>query len=64
MLAAREITLQELIDQLPPDHKAREEYNKLVSDGWFLDCLRGAGVDNWDGYGDAQDMFSELGEKL
>jgi hypothetical protein len=25
-------------------------YDKLLDDSDFLDCLRGAGVDNWDGY--------------
>ena len=29
---------------------SREEYDKLLSDARFLQNLRNAGVDNWDGY--------------
>ena len=25
----------------------------------FLSCLEAYGVDNWDGYGDAQDLYEE-----
>lgn len=28
----------------------KEEYDKLVEDSEFLQALRNAGVDNWDGY--------------
>lgn len=29
----------------------------LLDDSDFLDCLKSAGVDNWDGYENAQEMF-------
>lgn len=35
----------------------KEEYDSLVSDSEFLDCLRAAGVDDWESYGIAQEMF-------
>lgn len=31
----------------------RKEYNCLVADSDFLDCLVQCGVDNWDGYSEA-----------
>jgi hypothetical protein len=34
---------------------SKTEYNELVSDQEFLNCLRGAGVDNWEGYEYAQE---------
>lgn len=34
-------------------------YNELVDDQNFLIALRGAGVDNWEGYGDAVESFQE-----
>lgn len=33
---------------------------ELEEDSLFLSCLEGAGVDNWDGYGDAQEMLAEI----
>lgn len=36
-----------------------EQYNKLNRDQDFLLCLQGCGVDNWEGYGDAVEMFEE-----
>lgn len=35
------------------------EYNQLRDDSEFLNCLRCAGVDNWEGYGVAQEMMEE-----
>jgi hypothetical protein len=35
----------------------REEYERLLSRNHMLDCLEDSGVDNWSGYGDAQEMF-------
>ena len=32
-----------------------EEYKKLKKDQMFLECLQAHGVDNWDGYSDAQE---------
>lgn len=37
----------------------QSEYNRLVEDSEFLACLQGAGVDNWEGYSEAQDMMDE-----
>ena len=28
----------------------RKQYDRLCEDSDFLNCLRNAGVDNWDGY--------------
>ena len=36
------------------------KYEQLVDDSLFLNCLRHAGVDNWDGYDYAQDEYSTL----
>ncbi len=33
---------------------------QLEEDSLFLSCLEGAGVDNWQGYGDAQEMLAEI----
>ena len=33
------------------------EVDELQVDSDFLQCLRGAGVDNWDGYDDAREMM-------
>jgi hypothetical protein len=32
---------------------------KLKEESRLLDCLKGAGVDNWEGYEDALDSFQE-----
>lgn len=34
-----------------------EEYNELLDDAEFLNALRMAGVDNWDGYDEAIDIY-------
>ncbi len=34
-----------------------EEYQKLMEDSVFLDCLMQAGVDNWDGYDEARALM-------
>ena len=36
-----------------------DEYDELVEDQDFLDCLRGAGVDNWDGWDYAIEAYQE-----
>lgn len=36
-----------------------KEYDQLLEDSRFLCALRGAGVDNWDGYEEAQEMLEE-----
>lgn len=38
----------------------REEYDRLRSDSDFLACLRGAGVDNWQGYPEAEEAFNSV----
>lgn len=37
-----------------------EEYEELQNDSLFLQALIGCGVDNWDGYGDAQEMLEVM----
>jgi hypothetical protein len=39
------------------------EYNKLRDDQNFLNCLRGAGVDNWCGYDEADSIHREMKAK-
>jgi len=39
---------------------SKKEYEELLKDSQFLDCLRGAGVDNWEGYEYAQEMMKEM----
>lgn len=34
-----------------------EDLEKLEDDSYFLNCLDMAGVDNWDGYSEAQKMM-------
>lgn len=34
-------------------------YEEMVEDQIFLQCLQAAGVDNWDGYYEAQEMMEE-----
>jgi hypothetical protein len=34
-----------------------EKYLQMQSDQNFLNCLTACGVDNWEGFGEAQDMF-------
>lgn len=37
----------------------KKEYDELVKDQTFLNCLIGAGVDNWDGYDHAIESYQE-----
>lgn len=37
----------------------RAEYEEMLSELRFLDALYAAGVDNWEGYGFAQERFAE-----
>ena len=37
----------------------KDEYESLKEDSEILDCLRACGVDNWEGWDDAMDMFHE-----
>jgi hypothetical protein len=36
-----------------------KEYQTLVDSKSLLDCLEAAGVDNWDGYDYARQMYDE-----
>lgn len=36
----------------------KAEYEELQKDVFFLNCLRNAGVDNWDGYDFAIEEFN------
>ena len=38
---------------------SKEEYDSLLEDQHMLQCLQGAGVDNWDGYDLAIEMMNE-----
>lgn len=38
---------------------SKKEYNELVQDSRFLNALRAAGVDNWEGYDEAFDILEE-----
>lgn len=33
------------------------DLEQLEDDSYFFNCLKMAGVDNWDGYGEAQEMM-------
>lgn len=35
----------------------RAELEKVQEDSKFLECLKSAGVDNWDGYSEAHQMM-------
>lgn len=37
----------------------KKEYDNLQEAAEMLSCLEACGVDNWDGYGDAQEMYKE-----
>lgn len=38
---------------------SKEEYEGLLERSEFLSCLNACGVDNWQGYSDAQEMMNE-----
>jgi len=35
----------------------KDEYDELMAERKFLRCLNDAGVDNWEGYEHAQEMY-------
>lgn len=37
-----------------------QEYNQLLKDSDFLNCLRNAGVDNWNGYDYACEEYNNM----
>ena len=38
---------------------SKSRYEELLNAETFLECLEGAGVDNWSGYEIAQEMFEQ-----
>ena len=38
---------------------SKEEYESLLEDSKFLRALENAGVDNWEGYDFARDLYDE-----
>ena len=38
---------------------SKEKYDSLVEDSLFLEALQSAGVDNWEGYSYACEIFRE-----
>lgn len=38
----------------------KDKYKDLMEDSWFLRCLVSAGVDNWEGYELAINMYQEM----
>ena len=39
---------------------SKAEYHQLLKDRARLDCLEGAGVDNWCGYEEAMEYYEEM----
>lgn len=42
---------------------SKEKYESLLKDSRFLEALKAAGVDNWEGYDDAFDYLDEKDEE-
>ena len=40
---------------------SQEFYGELFDDSNFLNCLRNAGIDNWDGYDEVCEEFNNEG---
>ena len=38
---------------------SKKEYESLLEDRKWLECLEGAGVDNWQGYDYAKELLNE-----
>ena len=41
-----------------------QEYGKMLDDILFLNCLREAGVDNWEGYSYAYSLYNEVHQEM
>jgi hypothetical protein len=39
-----------------------DEFEDLENDSLFLNCLKECGVDNWNGYADAWELYQEMEE--
>ncbi len=48
-----------MINKEPTISVTLSEYNRLVKQDIWVDCLERAGVDNWDGYGFAIKYYRE-----
>ena len=42
---------------------SEEEYNKMLDRIMWLDALERAGVDNWDGWEEAQEIYQEWNQE-
>jgi hypothetical protein len=51
-----ELSLDEYVDLLPEDHRARRALKRLNDREDWLCCLEMAGVDNWSGFDYARDL--------
>lgn len=51
--------ISDLEAQLLQQNAQMEKYDEDIA---FLECLRAAGVDNWEGYDEAQKMMREYDE--
>lgn len=40
----------------------KAEYDELLANQRWVDCLEGAGVDNWEGYDEAVELYQEDAE--
>lgn len=59
----REMTLKEYVEQLPPSHGVRQEYEGLLKDQMMLQALHMGGVDNWEWYGESLEPYWEWEEE-
>ena len=39
---------------------SKKEYESLQDRAMFLDCLQIAGVDNWEGYDEANEIYGQM----
>lgn len=56
------VTYEEIEKPKPKEEKVtitKSEYDSLLEDSEKLSCLEACGVDNWQGYEDAMEMFNE-----
>lgn len=49
-------TLKDFLLNNNANKSIMQEYNDMDEDQWFLRALEAAGVDNWSGYDEAQDV--------
>jgi len=57
-MAVVDMTLEvKMVDPATHVVISKEDHEELLDCERFLECLRGAGVDNWDGYEHAQEAY-------